>query len=128
VSGVRSTERGKPPEDRPERTGGESAAPPEYVCERLAVVGLGLIGGSVALAARERGLAREVVGVDVGLERAGAIPLVSLADGVRGADLVVLAVPAEATDACVTQLAPHANSDPLLSDTLRWKRPFSTAA
>ncbi len=31
--------------------------------ERLAVVGLGLLGGSVALAARERGVARTVVGV-----------------------------------------------------------------
>ena len=30
--------------------------------QRLAVLGLGLLGGSVAWAARERGLAREVVG------------------------------------------------------------------
>ena len=30
--------------------------------ERLAILGLGLLGGSVAKAARERGLAREVVG------------------------------------------------------------------
>ncbi len=30
--------------------------------ERVAVLGLGLLGGSVAAAARERGLAKEVVG------------------------------------------------------------------
>jgi len=34
------------------------------IFDRLAVVGLGLLGGSVALGARARGLAREVRGVD----------------------------------------------------------------
>ncbi len=36
----------------------------EPLFDRLTVIGLGLLGGSVALATRERGLAREVVGVD----------------------------------------------------------------
>jgi hypothetical protein len=52
----------------------------EPVFGRVAVVGLGLMGGSAALAALERGVAREVQGVDPGLDRAGPIPLVSLAE------------------------------------------------
>ena len=31
--------------------------------ERLAIVGVGLLGGSLALAARAQGLAREIVGI-----------------------------------------------------------------
>ena len=34
--------------------------PPPF--EKLAVLGLGLLGGSVAAAAKQRGLAREIVG------------------------------------------------------------------
>lgn len=67
--------------------------------QRLAIVGVGLLGGSIALAARAHGLAREIVGIgrdrgrlDAPL-RAGAVDRVTtdLAAGVRDADLVVLA-------------------------------------
>jgi prephenate dehydrogenase len=71
------------------------------VIERLTVVGLGLLGGSVAKAARAGALAREIVGV--GRDRGRLAPAVTdgtldrattdLAEGVRGADLVVLAGP-----------------------------------
>lgn len=67
--------------------------------QRLAIVGVGLLGGSIALAARAQGVAREIVGVGrdrARLEaplRAGAVDRVTtdLAAGVRDADLVVLA-------------------------------------
>jgi prephenate dehydrogenase len=69
--------------------------------ERLAVLGLGLLGGSLAWAARERGLAREVVGCArrrEPLRRAlehGLVDRVAQepASAVAGADLVVLATP-----------------------------------
>ncbi|CAN5749747.1 prephenate dehydrogenase [soil metagenome] len=69
--------------------------------QTLAIVGLGLMGGSLGLAALERGLAERVVGFDLdpacikrALER-GAITHAasSLAAAVAGADLVVLATP-----------------------------------
>ncbi|HXH82285.1 MAG TPA: hypothetical protein VNN07_05075, partial [Candidatus Tectomicrobia bacterium] len=66
---------------------------------RLAIVGVGLLGGSVAKAARARRLAAEIVGI--GRERARLEPALrdgtldrvatGLADGVMGADVVVLA-------------------------------------
>lgn len=48
----------------------------------LAIVGFGLIGGSVALAARERGLASRIVGID-------RAEVVSLPDATRAADELV---------------------------------------
>jgi prephenate dehydrogenase len=76
------------------------------VIGRLAIVGVGLLGGSVALAARAGGVAREIVGVGrdrARLEpalRAGAVDRVStdLADGVRDADVVVLAATVAANE------------------------------
>ena len=69
--------------------------------ECIAVLGLGLLGGSVAGAARERGLAKRVVGVSRGRETAAAAVAAGLADegtadlaaGVAGAELVVLCTP-----------------------------------
>ena len=94
--------------------------------ERVAIVGLGLIGGSLALAARRRGLFGHVTGVgrgranlDEGLAR-GAIDVatVDVAAGVRDADLVVLGVPVASMAAVVAAMAlgltiPQAQLQPL---------------
>ena len=69
--------------------------------ERVAVIGLGLLGGSVAAAARERRVARRVVGVARLRETAAAALRAGVADEagtdveqlVAGAELVVLATP-----------------------------------
>jgi len=69
---------------------------------RVAVAGVGLIGGSLALALRRKGLAREIIGIGrretTGEAQAlgvidRAFPYEALDDAVRGADLVVLATP-----------------------------------
>src|SRR5687768_17465999 len=82
---------------QPGRSGREPGQNPIY--HRIGIVGLGLIGGSIALAAREIWPAALVIGVDSKdvLERAmvlhaidvAADDLVVLAD----ADLVILAAP-----------------------------------
>ncbi len=68
---------------------------------RLAIVGVGLLGGSVAKAARAQGLAREIVGIgrdagrlDAALED-GTLDRATTAigDGVKDADLILLAAP-----------------------------------
>jgi prephenate dehydrogenase len=71
------------------------------VIRRLAIVGLGLLGGSVAKAARAESLALEIVGIGrnpASLEpavREGAVDVVTtdLREGLTGADMVVLATP-----------------------------------
>ena len=82
--------------------------------ERAAIVGVGLIGGSLALAARTGGL----IGEAVGLGRSEANLATALERGIvdRAArdpaalgpvDLVVLAVPVRSTAAVATALLPH---------------------
>lgn len=81
--------------------------------ERVAVVGLGLLGGSVAAAARARGVARRVVGVARLRETAAAAVRDGVADEagtdlerlVAGADLVVLATPVGAMAAVLARAA-----------------------
>ncbi len=92
--------------------------------ERVAVLGLGLLGGSVAAAARERGVAKRVVGVSRGRENAAAALAAGLVDeatselgaGVTGADLVVLCTPVFAMAETLGRAAPHLEAGALVSD------------
>lgn len=98
------------------------------IFERLAVVGLGLVGGSVALAAHERGLAAELRGVDPALREAGSIPLVSLGEAGSWADGIVLAVPIEAMDQVMVELAKVIAPEVVITDTASVKVPVAEAA
>jgi len=69
---------------------------------KLAVIGLGLIGGSMAKDLRKAGFANEIVGVDVCAENAqealklGIIDRIdTLENAASGADLVILAIPVD---------------------------------
>jgi prephenate dehydrogenase len=92
--------------------------------ERLAIAGVGLIGGSLALAAREAGLVGEVVGwgrTAANLETARARGIVDRvaatpADAVAGADVVVLAAPVRACAPLAEAFRPHAKRGALLTD------------
>ena len=80
---------------------------------RLVVIGLGLIGGSFAKGLRERGLFREVIGVDLDPEsRRLAVELgvvdrceSDLAAACQGADVIQLAVPILAMEKLLAELA-----------------------
>ncbi|MET0071765.1 MAG: prephenate dehydrogenase/arogenate dehydrogenase family protein [Candidatus Thiodiazotropha sp.] len=69
--------------------------------EKLAIIGVGLIGGSVALALKEEGLVKEVVGCGRGkanLAEAQTLGVIDhythdVAGAVQGADMVLLSVP-----------------------------------
>jgi chorismate mutase len=88
--------------------------------DRVAIIGLGLMGASLGMALRERGEARQVMGFDVDpgvTERAierGAIDAAgkSLAEAVKGSDLVVLATPLLAMRDLLAEIAP------LLAETM----------
>jgi cyclohexadieny/prephenate dehydrogenase len=91
--------------------------------EKLAVLGLGLLGGSVAAAARQRGLAREVVGAarrPAPLERALAAGIVdSVAppiEAVVGADFVVLGTPVGSMPKLVADVAPNLEPGCIITD------------
>ncbi|BES71806.1 bifunctional prephenate dehydrogenase/3-phosphoshikimate 1-carboxyvinyltransferase [Marinobacter nanhaiticus D15-8W] len=103
--------------------------------QRMAVIGLGLIGGSLAKAVREQGLAAWVVGVDQrqgevqrGLEL-GVIDEAaeSVATAIKDADLVVVAVPVRAMETVLAEIRPHLASDVLLTDVGSTKGSFVSA-
>ena len=98
------------------------AAAPMF--RRVALIGLGLIAGSMALAMRESGLAGRIAGYarsDVTRDVAREIGLVdevtdSAAEAVAGADLVVLAVPVGAMGPVAAEIAPHLVPGAILTD------------
>ncbi|MGR3639902.1 prephenate/arogenate dehydrogenase family protein [Alterinioella nitratireducens] len=85
------------------------------IYERVALIGLGLIAGSMALAMRRGGLAGEIVGTARSAETRTIAQEIGLCDrivetaaeAVEGADLVVLCVPVGAMGAVTGQIAPH---------------------
>lgn len=98
---------------------------------RLVIAGVGLIGGSLGLAARERGLVREVVGfgrteanLKVALER-GILTSYTFdpAEAARGSDLLLLAVPVEATGPVAQQFIPFLPSGCIITDAGSVKAP-----
>lgn len=91
--------------------------------ERVAIAGVGLIGGSLALAARRAGLVREVVGFGRGkanletARRLGIVDRFATEPARLGpVDLVVLAVPVRSTVAVAEGILPHLAPDTVLTD------------
>lgn len=95
------------------------------LCRRLALVGVGLIGGSLTLALKQAGAVGEVIGWDrdaVNLQLAVELGVVdraavSLATAVADADLVVLALPVQALAPVAVELLPHLAPGTVLTDT-----------
>jgi prephenate dehydrogenase len=101
--------------------------------ERLAVIGTGLVGTSVALAAGRAGTRTRGFDSDRGvLERAaarGALePALSLAEAVADAELVVVAVPVGVASNVVEEVLAAAGPDAVVTDVASTKRPLATIA
>lgn len=96
----------------------------EPVFDRLALIGLGLIGSSIARAARDFGGAREIAAYDLSpdvLARADALRLAdrlasSASDAVRGADLVIVCSPVGACAEIAEEIGPHLSENAVVSD------------
>jgi len=96
----------------------------DFHIDKLAVVGVGLIGGSLALALKEAGAVGKVVGIGRGLpnlETALRLGIVDsftqdVAEGVAEADVVFLATPVQALGALAKQAMPHLKAGAILTD------------
>lgn len=105
-----------------------------YQRSSIAVCGLGVIGGSLALALRRRGV--RVAGIDADpatltlARRRGAVSSAtsSIADGVRDAAVVVLAVPVQSLARCMRAVAAAARPDAVITDTTSVKAPVLALA
>lgn len=94
------------------------------IYERVALIGLGLIAGSMAHAMREGGLAGHIAGYarsTATLDTAREIGLCdsvheTAAEAVAGADLIVLAVPVGAMGEVAAEIAPHLKPGATVTD------------
>jgi cyclohexadieny/prephenate dehydrogenase len=92
--------------------------------DRLALIGIGLIGSSIARCVRERGLAREIVvqsRSESTVKEAKRLKLgdrytTSAADAVKDADLVVISIPVGAYAAVAAEIAPALKPGAIVSD------------
>ncbi|MDX1964810.1 MAG: prephenate dehydrogenase [Pirellulales bacterium] len=96
----------------------------------VAIVGVGLIGGSLGLALRERKLARRVVGIGrhtqslAEAESLGAISVgtTDLAAGVKDAELIILATPVASIVPLAREIASLAAENAIMTDCGSTKR------
>lgn len=97
---------------------------PAPIYERVALIGLGLIASSMALAMREKGLAGSIAGHAKSAETRAVALEIGLCDqvfdtaaaAVKDADLVVLAVPVGAMAAIAEEIGPHLKPGACVTD------------
>ena len=92
--------------------------------DRVALIGLGLIGSSLARVAKRKRLARTLVASDASPDVRAKVAALGLADtvaetaaqAVADADLVILCVPVGAMSAVAQEIAPHVKPGAIVSD------------
>ena len=92
--------------------------------DKIAIIGIGLIGGSIALAARRGGLAGRIVAADVNAEAAATANRLKLVDhcgtdlaaACEDADLVVVGTPVGACGGVAETIAPHLKKGCIVAD------------
>ncbi len=102
---------------------------------KLVVCGVGLIGGSFALALRRAGAVGRIVGVGrshAALERARTLGVIDdiaggWADALDGADLVLLAPPVGQMEPVMAAMAPHLQAGTVVTDAGSTKRDIVAA-
>ncbi|MDA9930781.1 prephenate/arogenate dehydrogenase family protein [Alphaproteobacteria bacterium] len=98
--------------------------------EKITIIGVGLIGASIALAARRANLVGHITGCDNDMAAAADIENLGLVDSftddplaaVADADLVIMAVPVGALGALSARIIPAMKSGAVLTDTGSTKR------
>jgi prephenate dehydrogenase len=104
--------------------------------KKIAVFGVGLIGGSFALALKRQSAVAEVVGIGrrrETLEQAVRLGLIDriardVADAVSGTDLILLAAPVAQTGALLDAIAPHLDPGTVVTDAGSTKSDVVSAA
>jgi cyclohexadieny/prephenate dehydrogenase len=91
---------------------------------KIALIGFGLIGGSIARAARAQGLAGEIVTTARSAKTRARVKELGIVDAVvetnaeavKDADLVILCIPVGACGAVAAEIAPHLKPGAIISD------------
>lgn len=104
--------------------------------KKLALIGCGLIGGSFALALKRAQAIERVSGFSASLssrEKALSLHVIdesanSIQEAVQGADLVLVAVPVNAIEACLSNIRESLNDEALVMDVGSTKHQITLAA
>ncbi len=90
---------------------------------KVTVIGIGLIGGSIAMDLRNRGTASELVGVDLNLQHAGKAVELGLVDKIESedkalssSDIIILAIPVSAICALLPSILDVVNKNAVVID------------
>jgi prephenate dehydrogenase len=94
------------------------------VFNKIVIFGVGLIGGSFALALKNAGAVKHVIGIgrtSASLERAKALGIIdeigtSIPNALKGADLVLIATPVAQTGAILASIQPHLQPGTVVTD------------
>ncbi len=113
---------------------GASSEEPAFTHPSIAIVGLGLMGGSLALALKEKNAAQKIIGItrtratlDAALQR-GAIDVASDSlDATRNADIIILAAPVRTIISHLHNLKEIAQDGALILDMGSTKRAIVNA-
>ena len=108
----------------------------DTILKKLVIIGVGLIGGSFALALRKAGLVKHIVGLGrsrENLQRALELGILDeIADdfplALKNADLVFLAIPVGQTAKILAQIASHLESKTIITDAGSTKQDVIAAA
>lgn len=91
--------------------------------KKIVIVGVGLIGGSFALALRKAGVVEQIVGVGrsiATLQRAQQLGLIDtgapMNEALQHADLVLLSVPVAQTEAVLASMKPYLSDETVVTD------------
>lgn len=109
---------------------------PTAAIDKLVIIGVGLIGGSFALALRKATQVRHIVGIGRSrgnMQRAQAVGAideigVSLPAALKNAKLVLLATPVGQTEAVMAQISPYLEPDTIVTDAGSTKQNVVAAA
>jgi prephenate dehydrogenase len=103
---------------------------------KLVVIGVGLIGGSFALALKKQGAVKHIVGLErsaAALARALQLGIIDsgsteIASALDGADIVLIAAPVAQTEAVLRAIYPHLQAHTVVTDTGSTKSDVVAAA
>jgi prephenate dehydrogenase len=106
------------------------------VFKKIAIFGVGLIGGSFALALKKAGAVEQIVGVGrhlTTLQRARDLGIIDqiasdVAAAVSDADLILIAAPVAQTGAILSSIAPHLQAGTIVTDAGSTKSDVALAA
>lgn len=112
-----------------------SAAAVNRVANRVVIIGVGLIGGSLAAALKQAGAAGEIIGLGRRRETLNAAKELGLIDAIAdspavvgNADIVILAMPVAQTESVLKEIAPYLAEQSVVTDAGSTKSDVIAAA